>query len=117
MVTSPNTLLFVGIKGSLVALDAATGEEAWRRELVGADFVSVLFDGTAVYATSRGEVWCFDPTTGRFRWHNELKGLGRNLVSLASSALPGTSNAVYGGTGASRHVVQRGRGGCRLIRR
>jgi outer membrane protein assembly factor BamB len=84
----PRTILYVGIKDSVVALDAATGAELWRQVLKAADFVSVFFDGVNVYATNRGEIWAFDPQSGTPRWHNEMKGLGRGLMSLASTAVP-----------------------------
>ena len=85
--------LFVGIKDSVVALDPATGEAVWSVGLGGSDHVSVLWDGTALYATNRGEVWCLDPSTGAVKWRNELKGYGRGMVSLASTAQPTSSTS------------------------
>lgn len=85
MPRDPQVLLFVGIKNAVVALDAATGAEVWRAQLRGSDFVSVLWDGEALFASNRGEVWRLDPHTGEALWHNELKGLGWGLASLASS--------------------------------
>jgi glucose dehydrogenase len=61
MARDPRVLLFVGIKNAVVALDEKTGYEVWR----------------------------LDPETGAFIWHNELKGLGRGLLSLASTRAPG----------------------------
>ena len=82
-------LLYVGIKNMVVALDERTGEEVWRTQLRGADFVSVLWDGESLFASNRGEVWRLDPRTGAPIWRNELKGLGWGVVSMASSRAPG----------------------------
>jgi outer membrane protein assembly factor BamB len=84
--------VFVGIKNCVVALDARTGAEMWRAELRSSDHVTVLWDGEALLAATSGEVWRLDPERGHVLWHNELKGLGRGLVSLASSR-HATSNA------------------------
>ena len=88
MPRDPQVLVFVGIKNSVVALDDRTGAEVWRTGLAGSDFVSVAFDGEGLMAANRGEVFRLDPRTGAVLWHNELKGLGRGLVTLASSRGP-----------------------------
>lgn len=75
-------LLFVGIKGHVVALEAYDGTERWRTKLVGNDFVSVASDGDRLYAAARGEVFCLDRTTGTVLWRNGMKGLGWGLASL-----------------------------------
>lgn len=89
MARDPRVLLFVGIKNAVVALDEKTGYEVWRAEVRSAGFVYVVWDGASLYAASGGEVWRLDPETGAFIWHNELKGLGRGLLSLASTRAPG----------------------------
>ena len=85
MPRDPQMLIYVGVKNTVVAVDDRTGTEIWRRELVGSDFVTVLWDGEALIAANRGEVFRLDPQSGAVLWHNELKGLGRGLISLASS--------------------------------
>jgi outer membrane protein assembly factor BamB len=85
MPRDPRLLLYVGIKNRVVALDASSGAEVWRAELRSSDYVNVLWDGTALFAANSGEVWRLDPQTGAALWRNEMKGLGRGLVSLASS--------------------------------
>lgn len=79
------TLLFVGIRNSVVALDSRTGAEVWRTKLKGSDFVTVLWDGESLFAANAGEVWGLDHVNGSVRWHNQFKGLGLGLVNLASS--------------------------------
>ena len=88
MPRDPQNFIFVGVKNSVVALDDKTGTEMWRAKLRSSDFVSVLWDGEALIAANSGEVWRLDPRTGAMLWHNQLKGLGRGLISLASTRLP-----------------------------
>jgi outer membrane protein assembly factor BamB len=78
-------MIYIGIRGCAVALDRATGEEVWRAELKGSDFVSVALAGRDVLAASRGRLFCLDASSGYVRWQNELKGLGWGLVSIAGA--------------------------------
>jgi outer membrane protein assembly factor BamB len=82
------SFVYVGIKSCVVALDRDRGDELWRVDLRSADYVTVLWDGTGLFAANSGEVWRLDPATGATIWHNQMKGLGRGLVSLASSLMP-----------------------------
>jgi outer membrane protein assembly factor BamB len=86
-------LVFVGIKSSVVAIDERTGTEVWRAKLRSSDYVTVLWNGEALFAANAGEMWRLDPEHGDILWHNELKGMGRGVVSLASSRLAQTSAA------------------------
>lgn len=88
MPRDPQVLVYVGIRNAVVALDDRTGTEVWRAELRSSDYVAVLWDGEALLAANAGEVWRLDPQHGHVLWHNELKGMGRGLVSLASSRRP-----------------------------
>jgi hypothetical protein len=54
-------LIFIGIKGTVVALDCPTGSEVWRSELKGKDFVNVVLQGGDLYATTKGEIFRLDP--------------------------------------------------------
>ena len=76
-------LIYLGIKGSVVALDSTTGKQLWATHLKGSDFVNVVVDGDNLYAASHGEIFCLDPRSGVVRWHNPLKGYGLGLVSIA----------------------------------
>jgi outer membrane protein assembly factor BamB len=80
-------LVFVGIKGSVVALYRATGEQAWVTWLKGSDFVNVVFHDGTLLAVSSGEVFCLDPLRGQVFWHNPLKGFGRGLATIAAEGL------------------------------
>jgi len=78
--------VYVGIKGTVLALDRATGEEIWRTPLAGADFVSVTLAEGDLFATARGEMYALETTTGKILWHNPLKGFGRGLLTIAGGS-------------------------------
>jgi outer membrane protein assembly factor BamB len=86
-------LVFIGIKGSVVALNRATGEQVWATPLKGVDFVNVVLQDDAILASCYGEVFCLDPITGETRWHNTLKGFGRGLATITTESCPETGNA------------------------
>ena len=86
----PSKIIYLGVKGSAVAIDAGTGQQLWATHLKGIDFVNVVLDGESLYATTHGEIFCLNPATGVARWHNPLKGFGLGLVSIAAET--GSSN-------------------------
>jgi len=86
-------LVFIGIKGSVVALNCATGQQVWATRLKGLDFVNVLVQDGAVLASCSGEIFCLDPLTGKGIWHNPLKGIGTGLATIATEHNPGDGNA------------------------
>ena len=77
-------LVFVGIAGSVVALNPATGAIVWQTHLKGREFVNVVFEHDQLYATTYGEIFCLDPLTGDGHWQNPLKGFGRGLATIAT---------------------------------
>lgn len=81
-----DNMIFIGIHGSVLALDPATGEQLWQTKLKGGQFVNVTVVDNTVYATTKGEIFALDPVSGEIRWHNPLTGLGLGLVSIAGSA-------------------------------
>jgi outer membrane protein assembly factor BamB len=85
MPRNPRSLIYAGIREYVVALDAGSGEIVWQTELKQQDYTTVLWDGEMLIAANAGEVFRLDPATGDVLWANELKGMGRGLVSLASS--------------------------------
>jgi len=86
-------LVFVGIKGSVVALNRATGEQAWTTRLKGSDFVNLTFQNGMLLASCSGEIFCLDPLTGEGLWHNRLKGFGTGLATIATAHSDGSSPA------------------------
>jgi outer membrane protein assembly factor BamB len=82
-------LVFIGIKGSVIALDRATGQQVWVTHLKGSSFVNVILQSGAVLASCSGEIFALDPLTGEGLWHNPLKGFGTGLATIATEANPG----------------------------
>jgi|SRR5690348_7248346 len=87
-------LVFIGIKGSVVALNRVTGEQVWAVNLKGLGFVNVALQAEAVLACCCGEVFCLDPLTGNPRWHNPLKGFGRGFATIATDEGPRSRNSL-----------------------
>ena len=82
-------LLYVGIKGSVVALQKSDGKIAWSVRLPkGSSFVPIVQQGERLYAASSGEVSCLDAASGKVLWHNPLKGFGSGYASLAGAGFP-----------------------------
>lgn len=84
--------MFVGIKGSVLALYRSSGEIVWSTK-VGNDFVNVVVESEKVYASSQGEVICLDPFNGQELWRNKLKGYGWGLATIAFDGNPSGSAA------------------------
>ena len=86
------TLIYIGIKGAVIAFDRGTGQPLWKAPLKGSDFVTVLLDGDRVLAATKGELFCLDATNGAILWHNDLPGEGWGLVTIATAS--GSSNTL-----------------------
>jgi outer membrane protein assembly factor BamB len=78
-------VIFIGIAGTVIALDRSTGKAVWRSDLKSSDFTNVVLQDGDLYATTKGEFFCLDPATGEIRWQNRLKGLGTGLISIATA--------------------------------
>jgi outer membrane protein assembly factor BamB len=87
-------IVFVGINGSVAALDRSTGARLWATKLKGGEFVNIFLAEDVLYAATKGEVFCLDPTTGQIRWHNPLKGMGIGLVCIAAPGAQGNQVAL-----------------------
>jgi outer membrane protein assembly factor BamB len=81
------TMLFAGIRGSVVAMDRESGKEIWSTHLNGRDFVNVVLSGKDLFASTKGEIYRLEPATGNIRWHNVLKGYGRGLTTMAATGV------------------------------
>lgn len=86
-------MIFIGIKGSVIALDRITGHQIWATHLRGCNFVNVVVDKDLILAACDGEIFCLDPVGGVARWHNPLKGYGLGLVTIATEANPASGAA------------------------
>ena len=100
--SSAPSLLYVGIKGSVVALDRATGSIVWTARLArGSSLVPLVVENGRVLAVSNGEVSCLDARTGKLIWHNELKGYGTGFAMLAGAQDPSVVAAVAAAAAAA----------------
>lgn len=93
------SLVFVGIKSSVIALDRKTGAEVWRIGLPAkyrstSSIVNVVRDEEGLFASCSGELFSLDPRTGELRWKEPLKGLGTGLVTIATDLGGATSAGV-----------------------
>lgn len=86
-------LVFIGIKGSVVALNRTSGQQVWTTHLKGSDFVNVVVQNDTVLASCYGEIFCLDPLTGTGLWQNPLKGFGVGLATIATVDSLGSGNA------------------------
>ena len=89
--TTPD-FVFLGICGSVVALDKKTGAHVWETKLKGDSFVTLLVDNSQILAGAQGEVFCLDAATGKTLWHDGLKGYRFGLMSIATKN--GSSDSV-----------------------
>jgi outer membrane protein assembly factor BamB len=81
--------LYVGIKGTVLALRKHDGVIAWSTKLYrGSSFVPIIQEGDRLYAASGGEVTCLDAATGTVLWNNPLKGYGTSYAALAGAGFP-----------------------------
>jgi len=79
-------LLYIGIHGSVVALDPESGTILWTTRLrTGSSLVPLQVEGERLYALSGGEISCLDAQDGTLIWHNRLRGLGMGFACLASA--------------------------------
>jgi outer membrane protein assembly factor BamB len=81
-------LLYIGVRGTVLALDRRTGGEVWRAPLKGSDFVNLVKEGDQLLAATRGEIFCLDARTGALIWSNGLRGMGYGIVSIAGAPQP-----------------------------
>ena len=86
-------LVFIGIRGSVVALDRATGNQVWATHLKGWNFVNVVLQNDMVLASCYGEIFCLDPLTGNALWHNTLRGFGTGLATIATDSNQASTGA------------------------
>jgi outer membrane protein assembly factor BamB len=81
-----SSAVFIGVRGSVVALDRATGQQLWKTFLTGSDFTNIMLDEDRVIASTKGELFCVDATTGNILWRNKLPGMGWGLVTIATAS-------------------------------
>ena len=83
--TRQNDVVIIGIKGSVLALNASTGAEIWATHCKGSTFINVHEQDGRIFATTYGEIFCLDALTGQILWHNPLRGLGFGHITISGS--------------------------------
>jgi outer membrane protein assembly factor BamB len=78
-----NNTLYIGVKGSVLALNKDTGKELWRRHLKGSSFVTLAIESDAIYAHTYGNLYCIDKVKGNIKWDDSLSGLGYGMAMIA----------------------------------
>ena len=81
-----SSAVFLGVRGDVVALDRATGQELRHTELPGSDFVNLVLDQDRIIGSTRGKAFCIDAVSGQILWRNDLPGMGLGLVSIATAS-------------------------------
>ena len=76
-------MLYLGVKGSVVAIEQESGTEIWRTHLKGSGFVSFVLARERVFAHAHGNLFCLERDTGQVLWSSDLPGLGYGLAALA----------------------------------
>lgn len=77
-------LVFVGLRGYVVALDRNTGDLVWTNDQLKSGYTTLLLDGDRLVVSTNGYLYCLDPLTGEILWENPLKGYGVGISSLVS---------------------------------
>jgi len=79
-------LVFVGFNARVAALDQRTGDIVWQwKASDGSGYVSLLLDGTSLFASVNGYTYCLDAPTGQQLWQNRMTGFGFGVTSLVST--------------------------------
>src|SRR4051812_20414155 len=81
----PNDVLYIGLGGHVVAIQASTGQELWSTRLRRASFMTITVGRDGIFAGASGHLYCLDPSTGEIRWHNPLDGRGLGLIAFGGS--------------------------------
>lgn len=86
-----SSVVFVGTRGTVLAVDRSSGETVWATDLKGSDFVDVMLVDGDLFAASKGRLYRLDPAGGAILWCNDLPGMGWNIVSIAGSHSAGVA--------------------------
>lgn len=77
-------IIYIGMKGSVLAIEKMTGMELWRTHLKSSHFVVVVLDGELIIAHTKGELFGIDARSGKVIWQNSLEGMGYGYATVAS---------------------------------
>lgn len=111
----PATLVFIGAKKWLSAVDSVTGRFVWKTEIPGSwfgptGFMTVTADPFGVYACRGGRVTCVDPMSGSILWSVKAPHAGASLP-VAATMLTGLGGASQQVQLAAAKSAKNGSGG------
>lgn len=84
-VAAQTRTVFVGIRGTVLAIDRSNGDTLWQTDLKGTDFVNVFLQDGDLFAACRGRLYRLDPANGEIQWRNDLPGMGWGIVTMAGA--------------------------------
>lgn len=77
------SLVYVGTRGTVVALHGGTGGMAWQVDIPGgSDNVTLLLDGARLFAVCHRAVACVDSIDGRLLWSRRARISSRPTLAL-----------------------------------
>lgn len=88
--STPEDIVLVGVKRTVIAFRVADGTRLWSTTLssgLSEDFVSIVADSRNVFAHTLGKFYCLDLQTGRVLWSDKLSGFGYGMASIAIPGL------------------------------
>ncbi len=87
------TLIYVGAKRNITALDAASGEVVWELKLPGAfgTYLTLMVEDGVLYAARQGVMYAINALSGEPLWQSEIKGAKNTPMMIATSRGGSTS--------------------------
>jgi outer membrane protein assembly factor BamB len=77
-------LIFVGLRGYVLALNRDSGEIVWSNDKLRSGMTTLLLDGDRLIVSTNGYMYCLDLLSGQILWQNPLKGYGTGVADLTS---------------------------------
>ena len=74
---------YLGVKGSVAAIEVSTGMELWRCKLRTSTVTNVVVAGESILVYANGYLFGLKAATGEILWENGLEGLGYGYGILA----------------------------------
>jgi hypothetical protein len=78
---SRSSVVFVGIRGAVLAVDRDSGHTQWTTELKGRDFVNVILQDDWSLRGVRGCLYRLDPSSGDILWSHTICRAGAGASS------------------------------------
>ena len=81
------TLLYIGCKRMITALDASSGSVVWEHKLPGVfgTYLTLMVQGGVLYASRQGVVYAIDALTGEPLWQSAVAG-GKNVPMMMATS-------------------------------